>query len=191
MPRSREQLEKIKQQKKLQILQAALELFARQGFHATSVDQIARHAGVSKGLIYNYFTSKQDLLVAIINSIFAEMDKAFPDVDPQSLSSENLENYILTSMQAIELDPQLLRLYFMLYMQPDVESIVKPMVQQYLDKIVEFLSPYYHTRGIENPRPIVLGLIAALDGLSLHYILLGYPEFKDILKTLIKKFIYV
>lgn len=191
MPRTREQLEKIKQQKRQQILQAALELFARQGFHATSVEQIARHAGISKGLIYNYFTGKQELLVAIIDSIFAEMDRAFPEVDPQSLSPENLENYILASMQAFELDLQLLRLYFMLYMQPDVETIIKPMVQQYLDKILEFLTPYYHTRGIENPRPIVLGLIAALDGLSLHYILLGYPEFKDILKILIKKFVYV
>lgn len=48
------------------IVAAAEKLFARRGFHATGMRQIARAAGVSIGAIYHYFTSKDDLLLAII-----------------------------------------------------------------------------------------------------------------------------
>lgn len=191
MPRSKEKTEEIKQQKRGQILQAALELFAHKGFHATTVDEIARRSDVSKGLIYNYFKDKKDLLLTIVHQLFEQLDQAFPQVDPDELSPKDLEEYILVSMQAIEMEPQILKMYFMLYMQPDIAQIVKPMVQSYLDKIVDFLTPYYRSRGVDAPRPLILGLIASLDGLSLHYILLQYPEFKDILSTIIQKFVYV
>ncbi len=191
MPRTKEQIEQIKKQKQQLIMQAALELFAKKGFHATSVEEIARRAGVSKGLIYNYFKSKKDILIAIVNSLFVQMDQAFLQLDTKMLTAKDLESYIRVSMQAVEIDPQILRMYFMLYMQPDIEDIVKPMVKSYLDKIIEMLGPYYQKKGIDNPRPIILALISALDGLSLHYILLQYPEFDDILDFIIKKFVYL
>ncbi|MCA5893486.1 TetR/AcrR family transcriptional regulator [Isoptericola sp. NEAU-Y5] len=48
-----------------QVLQAALELFASQGYATTSVQQIVEAAGVTKGAMYHYFQSKDDLLFAI------------------------------------------------------------------------------------------------------------------------------
>ena len=47
------------------ILAAARELFSRQGYHGTSIPEIARAAGVSVGLIYHTFASKEDILLAI------------------------------------------------------------------------------------------------------------------------------
>ena len=70
MPRSLKQNEKIRKQKKQLILDTALELFAENGFHATSMSQVAKKAGVSKGLAYNYFESKQDILDEIIKTGF-------------------------------------------------------------------------------------------------------------------------
>lgn len=58
-PRSNEQLDELREQRKAEILEAALALFARQGFHNTSIEQIRKKAGVSKGLIYNYFEKKR------------------------------------------------------------------------------------------------------------------------------------
>jgi len=49
-----------------EIIQAALELFATRGFAATKLDDVARAAGVSKGLPYVYFKSKEDLFKAVI-----------------------------------------------------------------------------------------------------------------------------
>ena len=52
-PRTKEQFEVIRKQSKDAIREAALELFAKNGFHNTSMHTIAKKAKVSKGLIYN------------------------------------------------------------------------------------------------------------------------------------------
>ncbi len=55
----------LKDQRQIQILEAAAELFARNGFDRTSVDEIAKSAGLSKGAIYWYFPSKEKILIAL------------------------------------------------------------------------------------------------------------------------------
>jgi TetR/AcrR family transcriptional regulator, fatty acid metabolism regulator protein len=54
--------------KRRQILDAAIRVFARQGFHATRVSDIADEAGVAYGLVYHYFSSKDEVL----NELFLE-----------------------------------------------------------------------------------------------------------------------
>ncbi len=54
------------------ILEAALDLFACQGFHRTSTRQIARRAGVAEGTIFNHFPTKKDLLVAAAAQVVDE-----------------------------------------------------------------------------------------------------------------------
>ena len=49
-----------------ELVDAALELFAQKGFAATRSDEVAARAGVSKGTLYLYFPSKEDLLIAVI-----------------------------------------------------------------------------------------------------------------------------
>jgi AcrR family transcriptional regulator len=55
-------------EKRRQILDAAVRVFARQGFHATRVSDIADEAGVAYGLVYHYFRSKEEVL----NELFVE-----------------------------------------------------------------------------------------------------------------------
>ncbi|MGH1437254.1 MAG: TetR/AcrR family transcriptional regulator [Lewinella sp.] len=52
--------------KKERIMEAALELFAKQGFAATSTNAIAKKAGVSEGLLFKHFGNKQGLLEALL-----------------------------------------------------------------------------------------------------------------------------
>jgi AcrR family transcriptional regulator len=54
-------------QQRIRILDAAQACFIRHGFHAASIDAIAREAGVSAGLIYRYFDSKNAIILAIID----------------------------------------------------------------------------------------------------------------------------
>ena len=51
------------------ILQAATEVFAEQGFAAVTVAEIADHAGIGKGTVYEYFSSKDELLFAVFEWI--------------------------------------------------------------------------------------------------------------------------
>ena len=53
------------QQRRAQILAAAMTCFARQGYHATSMDDVVRESGLSVGAIYSYFPSKEDLFLSL------------------------------------------------------------------------------------------------------------------------------
>jgi AcrR family transcriptional regulator len=53
------------QQRRAQILDAAMACFARQGYRATSMDDVVRASGLSVGAIYSYFASKEDLFLAL------------------------------------------------------------------------------------------------------------------------------
>jgi AcrR family transcriptional regulator len=60
------------QQRRDQILTAAMACFARQGYHASSMDDVVRESGLSVGAIYTYFSSKEDLFLALADARSAE-----------------------------------------------------------------------------------------------------------------------
>src|SRR5436190_4511894 len=55
------------------IMRAAVELFAERGYHASSIDDIARAAGISKALIYEHFPSKEELHVQLLEDNAREL----------------------------------------------------------------------------------------------------------------------
>ena len=60
-----------------EIIEAALELFVTNGFNGTRLDDVARLAGISKGTLYLYFSSKEDLFRAVVQQIIIpEVEKA-------------------------------------------------------------------------------------------------------------------
>jgi AcrR family transcriptional regulator len=64
-----------KDPRKAKIIEAAQKTFALFGYKGTTVDQIAKMAGVGKGTIYNFFENKEELLGAIIENLIVEMRK--------------------------------------------------------------------------------------------------------------------
>ena len=62
------------------LLEAAVRLFSRQGYDATSVAEICAAAGVSKGAFYHHFESKQALFLALLEEWLARLDAAFSAV---------------------------------------------------------------------------------------------------------------
>lgn len=61
-------MEKVNQEKRMEILKAAVDLFSERGFERTTVDEIAARANVGKGTIYLYFANKEQIFIAIIES---------------------------------------------------------------------------------------------------------------------------
>ncbi|MFX3631265.1 MAG: TetR/AcrR family transcriptional regulator [Candidatus Pristimantibacillus sp.] len=51
---------------KEKIRDVAIEVFIAKGFHSTSIEDVAKKAGISKGLLYNYYKGKTDLLVELV-----------------------------------------------------------------------------------------------------------------------------
>ena len=61
------------EEKRRQILEAAVRAFARKGYHACKVGEIATEAGVAYGLVYHYFGSKEELLQTIFRDTWTQM----------------------------------------------------------------------------------------------------------------------
>lgn len=55
-----------KEEKRKDLLRSALACFGEKGYEATTVDDIIRHAGVSKGMLYTYFSSKEEILLELL-----------------------------------------------------------------------------------------------------------------------------
>ena len=82
-------------EKKENILKAALELFAQEGFKSTSTSKVAKRAGVSEGLIFRHFENKDGLLDAIIKEGEEKAKLLFADIvlepDPKEVIRKTLE----------------------------------------------------------------------------------------------------
>ena len=77
-PRSKTLSKQMKAKSRSAIISAALELFAKKGFSATTTDEIAKKAKVSKGLIFSHFPTKENILLAILDD---EIDRFLPKFD--------------------------------------------------------------------------------------------------------------
>src|SRR4051794_27675956 len=83
--------DQIRMIKKQLIMEKALELFAEQGFEATSVQQITDHCGISKGAFYLSFKSKDELILALIDQFMMQFTS---DIDYVVKSTENDEELL-------------------------------------------------------------------------------------------------
>lgn len=75
MPRTEEAYQQIRAERKKQILQAAANVFARKGLADATITDIAAAAGISHGLLYSHFASKEDLFAVVIEQSFAEAER--------------------------------------------------------------------------------------------------------------------
>src|SRR5580765_6118442 len=66
MPRSKQQNQQIKDERRRQIMDAAVKIFAEKGLSATMISDIAAASDLSYGLIYHYFHDKEELFIALV-----------------------------------------------------------------------------------------------------------------------------
>lgn len=82
-------------EKQKKILESALQLFAKEGYHATSTSKVATHAGVSEGLIFRHFCNKDGLLQAILEEGEKRLKLLFIDIvmesDPRTVIRKAIE----------------------------------------------------------------------------------------------------
>jgi len=96
--------------KRRQILDAAIRVFARQGFHSTRVSDIADEAGVAYGLVYHYFKSKDEVLNELFSERWSLLLAAIGEADREGVSPraklEAVAGFIVDSYRH---DPELMK----------------------------------------------------------------------------------
>ena len=190
MPRTPEQYEEIRNEKKRVIMNAALELFANEGFHATSISKIAEKANISKGLMYNYFSSKEELLAEIINAGFHEFIDLFDQNKDGILTDEEFVFFINTLFVVLHENVSYWRLFYSLLLQPSVFQLMGPKINEWYVPLIQSLEKYFQDKSFENPKVEALMFGSLLDGIGFHYVMNPeiYPV-KEVKQHLIKKYI--
>lgn len=118
------------------ILDAALELFSRQGYEATSISQIADAVGIRKASLYSHFTGKQDILDTLVRvtlaqyeqrSVFAAARRGDPGSAPKMpVTADDAVKTVLEHVRFILHDPDISRARKML----TIEQFQNPMLAE-------------------------------------------------------------
>ncbi|MCB0629598.1 MAG: TetR/AcrR family transcriptional regulator [Saprospiraceae bacterium] len=177
-PKSKEQFEEIRNQTKENIKNAALELFGKLGYHSTSISQIAKAAGVSKGLMYSYFESKQDLLYYIIMEAMDLGMKLMDEViEKTSDPYEQFAQIVEGSFQWVMENLHYWKLLTSLAFQPGILEGMEGEMKTGQERAMAISIEIFSKLGYEHPEEEAWFFGALMDGVMLHYLQLEdqYP----------------
>lgn len=191
-PRTEKQLSVLKEARKEQILMAALELFSKRGYQNTAISDIAKKAKLSKGLLYNYFESKEDLLNEVVLFAFketTEVDDAMYDLNtktPKQVFASLLDEYF--SMLKEQQD--LMKLTLSLAVQVSAIPSVHDTIMMVYNNLIEQLETVFINLGYKNSKNEAMLLGAIVDGIAIQYMLDvdNYP-IEEMKKLILKKYI--
>jgi AcrR family transcriptional regulator len=168
---------RIREATRARLVEAALGLFARHGYAGTTVRMIAREAGVSTGLLYAYFESKEGLLRAIFEESMADVRASFAEAEAAGPPAERIERLVRASLRIVRSRESFWRLSYGVRMQAAVLEELDERVGAWTEEIRRILLGYLEEAGVEAPEIEAAVLFALIDGVSQHYVLdpEGYP----------------
>ncbi len=147
-----------KHQTRERLLDSAATVFARRGFHAASVEEVAEEAGFSKGAVYSNFNGKEDLFLAMLEARFAQRVAAVSAVAaapgaPAEQAHRAADGFIAM----LAADPQwpVLFMEFWAYAQrhPPVRARFAAQVRDLRAAIGSILESRAHDAGLALPVP--------------------------------------
>jgi AcrR family transcriptional regulator len=169
-PRKKEQFENLRRIKRRQILLAGTECFAAHGYHAVTISDLAGHASISKGLMYNYFESKEDLLKTIFREVMAEMMELFNPENKADIDRDMLLNYLNRLFARLKSDLTLWKMYIAIFSQPAVLQILDEEIKASATQPLELIWRYFKSRGSKDPAFEVAFLSTLTSGAIYEYI---------------------
>ncbi len=170
-PRTSEQFSEMRESARKRIMEAALELFANKGYHTTSISQIAKEAAISKGLMYNYFESKEALLKEVI---FEGVDTITESFDPNRdgiLTKEELIHFIRESFKLVREHTIYWKLYFSLLTQAGIMDIFSDDLAPRMQRLFGMLTQFFYSQNYENPEIEMRFFGSLLDGVAMNFVM--------------------
>jgi AcrR family transcriptional regulator len=168
-PRTKQQFNEIRKTSREKILSVALELFAKKGYHASSISQIAKKAKISKGLMYNYFASKENLLDEIIQEDFNSLAELKYEgrrgVDPE----KQLEEFIDAILDNLYSNFSYWQLYLALLIHPEIQKKFEKKMQKFRDEFIKTVASLFRKLKVKNPKLEAFLLGTFFDGLVLNF----------------------
>lgn len=165
-PRSQEQFYDIRQASIQKIVTAAIKLFAKNGYLSVSVKDIAREAGISQGLMYNYFNSKEKLLTYIIDDLISGMSEMMKSAYSAGTPAERLRLMIQLPFQSFRERKEFWEMIMRILSQQAVSVKVKKQLQQLFQSTVMEMEVIFKALKVPQPKLEAYKLGAILDGIG-------------------------
>ena len=163
--------------KRERILRAAIRVFARKGFYATRVSEIAKSAGVADGTIYLYFKNKDDVLVSIFEDRIGELIRVLKEVAAGEESvDERIRRIVELQLGLLEGHRDLAEVVTVNLRQSSrlLKQYATPLFIEYLDVIASVILDGQKQGSVRedvNPRIAARALWGGLDGIALTWAL--------------------
>ena len=193
MPETASKREQVREERRQQILDAALEVFSRTGYHVTNVSDIAAQAGVSQGTIYWYFDSKDELFQAALLSAFGDLGE---DVISGLSGCETATEKLISLAKAMEGLADVAEGLFMLFLgywassdrEEGSAQIWVDVLTQYKNVVVEVIEEGIRQGEFKrvDAEGLVWALLAAYDGLAAYAVIMPELDLKGISQSFIE-----
>lgn len=170
MPRTPAENERIRQAAKDKIHAAAMTLFIKKGYHATSIDDVAKQAQISKGLLYNYYKGKEELLAAMVQVRIEEVKEVMTAATQLATPHKQLRHIIDGALDNVYQRPDVYRFYLNLQTQPEDDRVLASYREQLNEESLrqfEVQCRIFKQLGVKQPRLRSLYFSSALQGAML------------------------
>ena len=147
-------------EKQQKIIQAALQLFATEGYHATATSKVAKAAGVSEGLIFRHFDNKEGLLQAILREGETGIKALYADVVLENDPSEIIRKTIALPFSVPETDYDFWRLQYKLKWELQYQN------QEKTAPLLRALEHAFQALSYPHPKREAELLLHIIDGLG-------------------------
>ncbi len=169
-----------KEERRKQIIQAAVACFARKGYHLTTMDDIVAESGLSKGSLYWHFKNKKDLFVTIMSWYFDRMAaELVPAIERIPTVVDRLNMMFAAFAEVAASADPLLSVFIDFYAQTrndeDIRRQTFGVMETYINLIAQNIRQGIDAGELRplDARQVAVAMMAAFDGLFLYQMLLG------------------
>lgn len=164
-------------ERKEKIVKATVECIIKHGYHNFSMQDVARTAGVSKGIIHYYFLNKDDLMMSVLDRVAGDIEDVLAkSMEPISDPLEKIEKFIDISFGIVMGTKEYYQVNMDFWTQINQKEEVKKVIAKHYDKFRDAAANVID-EGIEqgvfrknNSHHYASLIISVIDGLSLQWL---------------------
>ena len=169
--------EDVSEERKEQILDAATEVFAQKGFDHARMDDIVEETGLSKGALYWYFKSKDDIIFGIMDRLFRLEFKELEELrETDTSATEALSAFAEVAIKDINRMLHFMPITYEFLALAFRNKLVQKAIKQYMNSYVSILDPMIQ-KGVDsgefkqvNPREVSAAVGAIIEGTMLLWV---------------------
>lgn len=177
-PRSSKQFQALRDASRQKILDSSLELFGTKGYKSTTIADIVKKAGISKGLIYHYFDSKEDILKQLVD-FFMEGGGAKVEELLKGSPKERLAAIVDWFFREMRENEHQWALFLNLTVQVHDFDFIHKLTTQKMNGYVMIFTELFQELGYENPTAEARILGALFDGIGMQYYVFNDKEYLE------------